>query len=693
MSDKSTRLLLLCSVALAQPVTAQAEETKLGEVLVTAQKREERTVDIPMSVTVISQESLEVRGIRSLQDISFAVPGFAMRVDGPGSYELYMRGVGNLGGSEAVTSVYLDETLSTLYLYRQLDLRSLDIERVEVLKGPQGTLYGQGASAGTVRFISRKPELNDFDARVEGEISFIDDGDSNEKLTAIFNLPAIDDKLAFRIAATGEWGGGWIDQPEAGLKDANNQDLLNVRAQMLWQATDTLEIRATAAVYELDSQLGLDYEQPDRTIDVGVDRARVMPPRQDDYYLYNLTGSYDFGGVELISATSYIDYYRLYTLPYIGPVESQFVPVGGNLEGMATWDDQTYQFTHELRLVSKSGGKFNYTVGAYYRDAESYFQGSGETLFNGTVFPFPYAFRNQSRSWSLFADGSMKVTERLELGAGVRVFEDDQEFNEYGIAKSETFDSTDPRVYLSYAITDHTKLYATVAEGFRSGGFNSFSNPSYGPETVRNFEIGAKGSNPDTGFGFELAAYYSDYEDMIRRGLLIVNNQFENVQANIGNVEIKGVEAGFSWQATDRLALSGAAAWIDAEIVSIAATNSVNQVGDPADYVPEWSYTLAADLSFNWTPAMEGYAHFDVNYRDEVLYTDRFMYYPQFATQSSESFTLLGARLGARWKKTTLELFVNNLTNENKSVDPFDIWSQGNRTKPRTIGVKAVFDF
>lgn len=680
-------------VAVALPAMVQAESTRLGEVVVTAQKRSERTVDIPMSVSVLSEKSMELRGIRSLQDISFAVPGVAMRVDGPGSYELYMRGVGNLGGGEAVTSVYLDETLTTLYLYRQLDLRSLDIERVEVLKGPQGTLYGQGSSAGAIRFISRKPALNEYEAHFEAEESFIDGGDTNEKLTAVVNLPAVDDKLAFRIAATGEWGGGWIDQPEAGLKDANNQDLYNVRAQMLWQPTDALEIRATAAVYQLDSQLGLDYEGPDHTIDVGVDRARVLPPRQDDYYLYGLTVTYDFGRADLISSTGYIDYYRYYTLPYIGPVESQFVPPGGNLEGLATWDDQTYQFTQEVRLVSKGDGKLNYTIGAYYRDAHSDFQGSGETLFNDVVYPFPYEFTNASKSWSLFADASVKVGERWEFGAGVRTFEDDQDFEEYGIAKSETFDSTDPRIYASYAVTDNTKLYATIAEGFRSGGFNSFSNPSYGPEKVRNYEIGAKGSNPDSSFSYEVAAYYSEYTDMIRRGLLIVNNQFENIQANIGNVEIKGLEAGFGWRATDHLTLSGSGAYINAEIVSINADNSVNEPGDPADYVPELSFTMAADYSFQWNAAVEGFAHVDLNYRDKVKYTDRFMYYPQFVTQASESFTVIGARIGAKWNKTSLELFVNNVTNENKSVDPFDIWSQGNRTKPRTVGLKAVFDF
>lgn len=693
MNKRTKTLLLACTAALVQPALAATEDARLQEILVTAQKRSERTIDVPMTVSVLSSESMDARGIRTIQDIAFAVPGVTMRVDGPGSYELFMRGVGNLAGGEAVTTVYLDETPTTLYLYRQLDLRSLDIERVEVLKGPQGTLYGQGAAAGAVRFISRKPVLNELQSRVEGELSYVDEGDTNEKVTGIFNLPALDNVLAFRVAATSEWGGGWIDQPEAGLEDANNQDLVNVRTQMLWRPTDALQVHATAAAYQLDSELGLDYEGPDRTIDVGVDRARRLPPRTDDYYLYSLTATYDFGGAELISATGYVDYYRLYTLPYIAPVESQFRPVGGDLEGIATWDDTTYQFTQELRLVSKSEGKFNYTVGAYYRDASSYFVGSGETLFNGAVFPFPYAFRNASQSWSIFGDASLRLSDRWEVGAGVRSYSDDQKFDEYDIAKSETFESTDPRVYASYSVSDNVKLYANVAKGFRSGGFNSFSNPSYGPEKVVSYELGAKGRASDSRLSFEVAAFFMDYEDMIRRGLLIVNNQFENIQANIGNVEIKGFEAGFGWQAADRLTLSASGAYIDSEIVAIGAADSVNDVGDATDYVPKWSFTVAADYAFQWKAAVDGFVHLDLNYRDEVLYTDRFMYYPQFASQASESFALVGARAGARWQRSSLELFVNNVTNENRSLDPFDVWSQGNRTKPRTIGLKATFDF
>jgi iron complex outermembrane receptor protein len=694
MNGKRLCMLVVAGVAVPSPQLLSAQEAELQEILVTAQKREERTIDVPMSLTVVGGDELEQRGIRSIQDISFAVPGVAMRVDGPGSLQLFMRGVGNLAGSEALASVYMDETPTTLYLWRQLDLRSLDIDRVEVLKGPQGTLYGQGAAAGTVRFITKKPLLDRLEGRVEGELSSIDEGDTNEKVTGILNLPLVTDKLALRVAATGEWGGGWIDQPQAGIRDGNNQDLHNVRAKMLWRPTDALEVQGTAVVYELESELGLDYEDEDRNINVGIDRARRLRPRVDKYGLYNITATYDFGGVDVTSATSYIDYHRDYALAYIAPVESMFRPVGGDLEGISTWDDRTYQFTQELRLVSKGDRAFNYTVGAYYRDVSSAFSGPVATLYNGVeLAPYFYVSDNASQSWSVFADGSFKVTPRLEIGAGVRSFSDDSEIFDGAVTQSETFTSTDPRVYASYAVSDDVKVYANVAKGFRSGGFNGNGQPAYGPEKLINYEIGAKGALPGARVQFEVAAYFTDYKDMIRRGLVIVDQQFQNIAANIGNVEIKGLEAGFGWKATDALTLSASGSYNDTEVVELDADNAANEVGDPSDYVPKLSYTLAADYSFPWSASVAGFVHLDLNHRDEVPYTDRFMYYPEFITQTSDSFTLLGARIGAKWDRTSLELFGNNLTNENKAVDPFVVWNQANRTKPRTFGIKAAYTF
>src|SRR5262245_15820434 len=218
MKIRNAIALALGAAAAAAPMLVDAE-TRLGEIVVTAQKREQALKDVPMSVTAIKGEELELRSLSSIQDISFAVPGMAMREDGPGSYTIFMRGLSNQYGYDALVGVYLDEATVTISGYDQMDVRVLDLDRIEVLKGPQGTLYGQGMIAGAVRYITKKPKLDAFEGRVEVGESFVDSGDSKESLTGVVNIPLATGKFALRIAGQLERGGGWQDQPEAGIKN------------------------------------------------------------------------------------------------------------------------------------------------------------------------------------------------------------------------------------------------------------------------------------------------------------------------------------------------------------------------------------------------------------------------------------------------------------------------------------------
>src|SRR5688572_7631856 len=202
-------VLTLSLAALSHPAGSLAQEVTLEEIIVTAQKREQRLIEVPVSITALSGQELEQRGLSSIQDISFAVPGMAMREDGPGSYTIFMRGLSNQYGSDALVGVYLDEAPLSLTGFDQLDSRALDLERVEVLKGPQGTLYGQGSVAGAIRYITKAPQLDEFGGSIEAQESFITDGDSHEVITGVLNAPIVKDVFGIRIAATLEEGGGW----------------------------------------------------------------------------------------------------------------------------------------------------------------------------------------------------------------------------------------------------------------------------------------------------------------------------------------------------------------------------------------------------------------------------------------------------------------------------------------------------
>lgn len=691
--------MLALALSSAAYASQEQAETAEDEVVVTAQKRAQRSIDVPISMTVMGDAELKERGIQDIQDLSLSVPGVVLRSEGPGSLQVFMRGSGNLAGQNPLVSVYMDEIPMTLgEAFRQLDVRTLDIARVEVLKGPQGTLYGQGAASGAIRFITHKPDLTRVSGSIEGELSFIDQGSSNEKLTGVINVPLVKDKLALRVAAALETGGGWIDQPEAGIRDGNNQDLSNINAKLLWQPSDNLEIQANVIRYENRSRFGLNYEDADRTNHLPGDPKREFPGRYDRFQVYNLTASLDIGFADIISSTSLTNLRRDYHLTYVS--NPAITVYGVQNEGYDIINDKARQFAQELRLVSDGTGPLNYTLGFFYRDVSSTLVvQDGVNIYDGVTYPYTYSRDSASKSFSVFADVSYKLANRLEAGVGVRYFRDKARMRE-GTApfESGTFTSVDPRFYLTYGLTDRWNVYANVSKGFRSGGFNLNGNPPFDPEELWNYEIGTKGSTADGRLHFEIAAFYTRYSNMLRRGLIYIDalHDFRNVISNIGRVDVKGVELGLTWKPVSRVRLSASGAFTDSEVKSLKLGNggsSAVRIGDRSDYIPRFSFTLAADTDFNWSSAVEGFAHIDFNYRDKVYYTDSNIYLEPFRVQSSDAVGLLNARIGARWSGVTAELFAANIANANKALDPFWSWHQSNRTKPRTIGVKLGYSF
>jgi outer membrane receptor protein involved in Fe transport len=686
-------LLLLSLAAATVPAVVTAQDITLEEVIVTAQKREQKLIDVPVAITALSGAELEQRGLSSVQDISFAVPGLTMREDGPGSYTIFMRGLSNQYGSDALVGVYLDEAPLSLSGFDQLDSRVMDLQRVEVLKGPQGTLYGQGSVAGAIRYITNAPRLDAVEGKVDVSETFIDGGDTKETFTGVLNVPLVSEKLAVRLAATLEQGGGWQDQPEAGIEDGNNQDLVNVRAKLLWQISDQFTADGMVVLHRNESKLGLGYENPDRTVTIGVDRARVLIPKDFEYDLYNLNLTYDFGGAQLLSASTYIDHHHQYPFSYIGGPETIYE---GALEGTDKRFSKAKQVTEELRLSSTGDGPWSWTVGAFYKSLKNQLEALYDTQFGAFYFPEAYYLdRGDSESYALFADVGWSITERVEVGAGMRYFEEDQTTFDGTLEESDTFDSVDPRVYASFKLAANVNLYASAAKGFRSGGFNRGELPNYEPESLWSYELGLKGQSDDGRVGYEAAVYYSDYSDMLRRGLVLVPNaqpQFQQLTSNIGTVEVKGVEGGVTLRATDHLTLNATAAYIDSEITEVNATDATNVAGDPVDYVPELSYTLGAHYSFDMG-ALPSYFRIDYSYRDAVSYVDRSSFPAQNVPQLSDDIGLLDARFGLDWNQAWFEIYGTNLTNQNKWIDPYHDWTNANRTRPRAIGVKVGYNF
>ena len=681
---------------LQMPAVAQDadEENSLVQekIVVTALKRDQSLIEVPAAITVLGGEELQERGIENIQDLSFAVPGLTLREDGPGSYQIFLRGLSNQYGNGALVGVYLDEIPLSLSSIDQLVQPSLDLSQVEVLKGPQGTLYGQGAVAGVVRYVANKPDTNEFGASLQAQLSSVDDGDIGTQGEFMLNLPIAKDLFAVRVAGIIERDGGWQDQPEAGIENGNGNDVEHFRVKALWTPTENLAIEGTYINHNAETQLGLGYEQPDRTVVVAIDPAKQLIPKDFEYQIYSLNVNYDFGFAELVSATTQIDHDHDYPFSYVGGPQTVW---GGNLEGNDARFQKSEQFSQELRLSSAEDGAFQWTIGAFYRDAETTLLANDiDTLFFGTVFPDD-VFTNdgQSESYAVFADLAYDLTDRLTIGVGGRYFEDNQTSIEND--GDETFDSFDPRAYLSFELNDNTNLYASYGSGFRSGGFNSRGLPAYDAESLQSYEIGIKGTGLDGALNYEVAAFHSEYEDMLRRGLIFVEAtaDFLELTSNIGEAEVTGIEFGASIKPTNQITLYANGAYTDTEITGVDGTDATNLPGDIIDYVPELAFTLGGIYDFQVTENIDGFIRADFSHRDKVPYTDRTSFPAENVPQYSDALDLLNARLWFAYENKSIEFFATNLTNENVYIDPYAAWTNANRTRPRTIGVKFRIDW
>lgn len=694
--------VLLASAGAPAPAAAQTaappSDSAGSDIIVTAQKREQRLIDVPVGISVIGGEGLEKRNVQTVNDLSYYVPGLTLRYDGPGSSQIFMRGVANIRGSDAVVASYMDEVPVTLTGgYRQLDLRALDLERVEALKGPQGTLYGQGAMAGTVRYVTRNPSLSGVEGFLRGDISIIDQGSANPKITGAVSLPIINDVLAVRVAGDWEQGGGWIDQPGLGIHDGNNEDILNLRAKFLFRPSQDFEATATIMNYRLNSRFGLGYETDDRTrpVPLGPDYD-LLPPRRDRAQLYNLALNYHMPFATVTSSTSYVQLDRNYAITYIAGPGTTTAGLGN--EGFDGNHDRAHQLTQELRLTAPNGSKLQYTVGAFYRDAQGNLDDNGISYFLGGTYPFTYRKYDTSKSISLFADAGYELLTSFTIGAGVRYFHDRQTSTDLvGNVQRATFHSVDPRVYFTYALKPNWNIYGNIAKGFRSGGFNSAGLPAYKPETLWNFELGTKGETADGRIRFDIDGFYSLYNDALRTG------QFFNFPAgyvsytrNIGKLNIWGVEAEIAWRAAKGLTLSVNGAYINGEVTEVdidtGAGESANfRKGDGLDYTPKLSFTTALDYEVPLTDIAKGFLHLDYVHRAKTCATDDSIFIPR--TQCSDAIDMGNARAGVTVSDLTVEAYVTNIGNVNRAVDPYRAWFQSSHTKPRTIGVAVTRKF
>ncbi len=655
------------------------DEAVPGDIVVTAARREQRLVDVPMSITAVSQAELDRRGAVSLLDLSRSVPGLVVIESGPGQNQLFLRGVANPNGIASLVGVYLDEIPVTGASLGQPDLQLVDLERVEVLRGPQGTLYGQGSAGGTVRFITRRPDLNTVSGEASLSAYATEHGDFSERFSGFVNVPVIDDVLGFRVSGTLANIGGWVDQPAAGRKDINDQLIRNVRIKGLWKPADGLDIVGTVVLHRNKGD-GLTVGA-DKHYDVDFPNGDPLAREDfvDNYEIYNLTATYDFGGVELMSSTSHVDAHKY------------SAGVALKLPGLETFNRDTLDsksFAQEVRLSSSGKRRLNWVVGAFYTD-ETIDRLQVLDLYSEGEFlgVDSLASSDKSETVSVFGDISFSVTDRFHLGTGLRYFHDSRKRSRTAAPdQAGTFESVNPRFYASYDLADNVTLYANVAKGFRSGGFQgNGANRTFDPENVWSYEAGTKGALD--GFRWEVTGFYSRYKGY--QAFVLGDGVFGGLM-NAGNAEIYGVDWLFSVDPVKNLTLQFSGNVTDTELVSVLPASTSNITGDRLDYIPDYSLSASAEYRFRWTAETPGFARVDYNQIGPGTVTDRSLDIVAFRTNT---LNMLNARIGLEHGRWGVELFGENLLGENGRQDPLEALGFGTRPRPRVIGAKVKASF
>jgi iron complex outermembrane receptor protein len=532
----------LASEAFAQQAAAPVERRGDGleEIVVTAQKRESTVETTPISITAISGTDLQDRGITDITSLVQSVPGVSMRTSGPGQTELEMRGMTSSGGNSSTVGFYLDDTPLTAPASAQngkviIDPNLYDLNRIEVLRGPQGTLYGSGSMGGTIKLVSNAPDPSGFDASSQVIFAGMDHSDGlSSTENAMLNLPLAQDTMAVRLVASVQRVTGWIDRiviaqpdfpapnPVTGVRgnvaaapiqtvyrDVNDENARTLRASLLWTPTDRLSI-APSFMYQEITQGGLNLIDSNPGTLTNYQPFDAGEPFEDRINLGSVNLKYHFDFADLTSTTS--DWTRDENLRQDGAEEiatvlynpaaptgfpyfplyanGPFGPGIGPSSPTSLEDDRSKQVSEEVRITSSGDTAFKWLLGYLYQDFESDWDLFVDTPQVVPIFGTGNAFTQYQPTKILqnafFGEASYTFLSDWTATAGLRRYYYHGSVNtqESGWLSSSSSSANDyysgaernsgvtPKFNLSYQLDKETLLYGTVSQGFRPGGGN-----------------------------------------------------------------------------------------------------------------------------------------------------------------------------------------------------------------------------
>lgn len=741
----SSLAVLAMSLSMGDPVMAQSDE--LEEVVVTARKRTENVYSVPISISVTSQDDIEKLGAHDFTDLISSIPSLGAYQNGPGRTRLSIRGINSTSSSngndnetqnQETVGIYLDEIpISMATLSPEIGL--FDAQRVEVLRGPQGTLYGAGSMAGTLRIVTNKPNTEKFEGKIDLSTSQTGyAGSMNYGAKGLINIPIATGLAALRISAYNTKGAGYIDNVLTGDKDVNSN--LSRGGRIALRLTPSDQFTADFSVLYHDYSDNGRPEDTDTTPLYSRDYTS-FDGFDDEMYIYNMTLNYDFGGANLVSSTSMFDrsvFNRrsidtFYGLPGILP------------EGVSPFELEDLQdvnaFVQEVRLSTQTDSVLQWTVGAYFDnktinginswpvpglDAGALNDPAFEPSAHWGAPPdyFLYATSRQSvKTFAFFGEAYLTWGD-VTLTGGLRYFNWKQELSGadagqlLGVATTAPVTSTspnatengfNPKVNVAWQVAPDLLMYAQVAKGFRYGGTNTGEVPAdlcgteaaeaaasgsdprfFRPDKLWNYEVGFKGQSADKKIGFNVAAFYIDWSDMQN------SRRFEcgfSFRSNVGKASSKGLELEFHVDLTNQLTWTFGGAYTDAKLDETVESLTAF-IGDAIPYSPKLAFSGSLDYNWEIGSGYDGFMWVNAQYvgKRGSEFSDTNTNY-----RIVDDYVLANFRIGFRYGAYELSLFVNNALKSTAVLRqqrrfPFDP-DAALRATPRTVGINLRTSF
>jgi iron complex outermembrane recepter protein len=696
-------------------------DAQLEEITVTAQKRSESLQSVPLSISAFSAAQLNDRMVQSFIDYGTTVPNLGFASTGIGSATARTISIRGISGDN-VTGFYIDETP----VPDSIDPRIVDVERIEVLRGPQGTLYGARSMGGTVRLITQQPHTDEVEGRFGVTGSYTDlASHGNYSMDGALNVPLLDNRLAVRAVGFYDSDAGWFQREfptspgspnDTVVKDVAHTNSYGGAISLAYQPTDTLTITPRVMRQRSDYN-GFPYA--DFTIPASgpfsftpsnfVQQRQYDVPEggHDEWTLYSIGLTWKTAYGSLVSSSSYFDRDTFETedsTAFVQYVAQNFLGITGEVSPAPIYEQQGFKrYVQEVRFSSTLEGPFQYVAGAYYSytDQSQYFPPSpvagidaqsGGAL--GTDNQYSSYNRSLTKEPALFGEGTYRLTQQLSFTAGARLYRvtsasdagyqsgfavGGPQFTIPGSTLIQT--GVNPKVQAEYRITDDHMVYATAAKGFRPGGVS--------PGIPDSPTVGCQGNLAALGLtSAETRQFQSDHLWNYELGLktawlddrLTVDTagyfiRWSNIQqlvslpcgfgftANAGSAESKGFELEVHSRPWRTLDLSAGLGYEHAVITAAGAT-SPQQPGDRVNQVPDWTGNLSATYTHELAAGLKATANMTYAYVGESLSANNSPETPRIRPP----YSLLDARFALQRRQHEIALFAKNLTNEHANL-------------------------